>query len=81
MRFAPAEHWGACTTLVGRYLALRLHHTDFRQQRKCLKDLEAQLSILKALPQDEAFGKKVLEMERQEAYELGASLGSLEVQQ
>eukprot|EP00959_Pyramimonas_sp_CCMP1952_P012239 258234-Pyramimonas_sp.AAC.1 len=58
MRFAPAEHWGVCTTLAGRYLALRLHRTDFRQQRKCLKDLEAQLSTLKALPQDEVFGKK-----------------------
>eukprot|EP00959_Pyramimonas_sp_CCMP1952_P080956 1691172-Pyramimonas_sp.AAC.1 len=81
MRFAPAEHWGVCTTLVGRYLALRLHRADFRQQRKCLKDLVAQLSTLKALPQDEVFGKKVLEIERQEAYELGGRLGSLEVQQ
>ncbi|CAK0876765.1 unnamed protein product, partial [Prorocentrum cordatum] len=77
MKYAPAEHWGVCTTLLSRYLALRLHHSDFRQQRSRVKELQAQVHSMGTMDQEAVFGKKVQQEERSPVDEQVGRLGSL----
>ncbi|CAK0883645.1 unnamed protein product, partial [Prorocentrum cordatum] len=80
LKYAAAEHWSICTTLLTRYLALRRRDSDPRQQRQCAKQFTEEIRVLKELNQDEVFGKNIADDEKKAVYETAPAVKTMGVQ-
>eukprot|EP00959_Pyramimonas_sp_CCMP1952_P254939 5324477-Pyramimonas_sp.AAC.1 len=81
LKYAAAEHWSICMTLLTRYLALRRHDSDPRQQRQCVKQFNEGIAVLKQLNQEEVSGKNITDDDRLAVYETATTAKTMSVQE